>query len=67
MDRGWSVVTSVGNILQKNGVKRGARESSDGLWNSGTGSLDGDVVVLFEIDAGVLFGRVVGFTKKLLL
>ena len=67
MDGGGGVVTSVGNILQENGVEGGIPKSSDGIWNSSAGGLDGDIVVLFEIDTGVLLGRVVGFTKKFLL
>lgn len=67
MDGGRGVVTSAGNILQENGVERGTRETSDGVWNPGTGSLDGDVVVLFKIDTGVLLGGVIGVTKKLFL
>ena len=67
MDGGGCVVTSVGDVLQENGVEWGAPKGSNGVWNSGAGSLDGDIVVLFEIDTGVLLGRVVGFTKELLL
>ena len=67
MDGGGGVVTSVGNILQENGVEGGVTEGSDGIWNSSAGSLDGDIVVLFEVYTGVLLGRIVGFTKKFLL
>ena len=67
MDGSRGVVTSAGNILQENGVKWGAYEGGNGVWDSGTGSLDGDIVVLFEIDAGVLFRRIVWVAKKFLL
>jgi hypothetical protein len=66
LDRGRGVVPSVGNVLQENGVEWRAGEGSNGVWNSGTGRLDGDIIVFFEIDAGVLFGRVVRITKKFL-
>ena len=67
MDGRRGVVASVGNIFQKNGVKRGVGEGGKGFWNSGTGSFDGNIVVLLEINTGVLFGGVVEVAKKLLL
>jgi hypothetical protein len=67
LDGRRGVVASGGNIVQKNGVERRAREGGKGLWNSSTGSLDGNIVVLLEINTGVLFGRVVGVAEKFLL
>jgi len=67
LDGGRGVVTSAGNILQENGVERGVGEGSNGIRNPGTGSLNRDIVVLFEIDTGVLLRGIVGVAKKLLL
>ena len=67
MDGGRDVVTSVGDVLQENRVERRVREGTNGIRNTGAGSLNGDIVILFEVYTGVLLGGVVGFTKELLL
>ena len=66
LDGGRGGVTSVGNILQENGVDRRVNKGRNGLWNVRTGNFEGDIATLFEVDAGEC-GGVVGFSKKLLL
>lgn len=48
-------------------IQRRGGELVDGLGNIVAGSLDRDVVVLLEVDTGVLLGRVVRGTEKLTL
>lgn len=69
LDGGGGVVTSVGNVLQENGVKLRAHKGGDGCWNTETGDFERDdrTATLFEMGTGGLFGRAAGFTKKLLL
>jgi hypothetical protein len=42
------------NVLEEEGVQRGAGEGQDGLGDVVTGSLNGDVVVLLKVNTGAL-------------
>jgi len=44
-------------------IQRGIGESVDGLGDILTGGLNRDVVVVGEVDTGLLLGRVVGDTE----
>lgn len=48
-------------------IQRGVAEGEDGLRHVLARGLDGDVVVLLEVDTSVLLGRVVGSTEKFAL
>jgi hypothetical protein len=48
-------------------IQRGSGELVNRFGNIVTGSLDGNVVVLLEVDTGVLLGRIVGCTEKFTL
>lgn len=58
LDRSRGGVSGVANILQENGVDGRVRELGDGLRNSVTSSLNGDVGVLVEVDTGGLVNTV---------
>lgn len=51
------------NILQQNGIQRRAGEREYGLGYASTGSLDGNIVVLFKVDASVLFRGISGIAE----
>jgi hypothetical protein len=65
--RGGNLVSGELDVAQKMVIERRVRETCDGLGNTLTGSLDGDVVVLLEVDTGVLLGGVVGHAEELAL
>jgi hypothetical protein len=48
-------------------VKRGVRETCDGLGDALPGSFNGNVIVFLEVDTGLLLGGVVGDTEELAL
>ncbi len=62
-----SSVTSVADVLEKHRVQRGVRKLSDRLWHTSTSGLDGNIVVLLEVDTGLLLGRIVVLAIELLL
>lgn len=64
LDRSRDLVTSKADVLNEMFVERGACEGLDRVGNIVTGSLDRDVVVLLEVDASVLLGRVVGSSEE---
>lgn len=66
MDGGWCSVARVAYILQKDWVQGGTCEGNDRLWNAGAGRLDRDIIVLFEVDTGMLFGGIFSITVQLL-
>lgn len=55
---GGAGVMSIANILQKDGIEGRAREAVDWVGNAGAGGFDGNIVVFFKVDTGVLLGRV---------
>jgi hypothetical protein len=55
------------NIFHKDRVKGRAREGGNGVRDTGTSRFDGDIIILFEVDASVLFGRIFGIAVELLL
>lgn len=67
LNRGGAGVMSVANVLQEDGVEGRAREAVDWLRNAGTGGFDGNIVVFFKVDTGVLLGRVSDVTEEFLL
>ena len=48
-------------------VKRRVGELEDGLWDIVSRSLDGNVIVLLEVDTGLLLGGVIEHTEELAL
>jgi hypothetical protein len=55
------------DVAQQVVVERRVCETCDGLGNTLTRGLDGDVIVLLEVDTGVLLGGVVGHAKQVAL
>jgi hypothetical protein len=67
LDRGGDLVVGEFDVAAEMLIQRRGGELGDGLGNVLTGSLDGDVVVLLEVDTGLLLGGVVENTEKLSL
>lgn len=67
LDRSGDVVAGELNVGNEVVVQRRVAEGEDGLGHVVTGSLNGNVIVLLEVDTGVLLGRVVGGTEELTL
>ena len=67
LDRGGHLVPSELDVGEEVGVQRGVAEGEDGLRNITTSGCNGDVVVLLEVDTGVLLGRVVGGSEEVAL
>lgn len=55
---------SVANVLQENRVQRRTGERINGLGDTSTGSLYGNIVVFFEIDTSVLLQWVCNVVAK---
>lgn len=55
MDRGRGGVSSVLDVLEKDGVDRGVGEFSHRLGNALTADLDGNIGVLVKVDTGGLY------------
>ena len=55
------------DILQKNGVQGRVGELEYGLGDASARGLNGDVVVLLEVDTGLLLGHIADVTEELLL
>jgi hypothetical protein len=60
------VIASKGNVLQEGQIERRAGKTGDRIWNAGTGSFERNIIIPFEIDAGMLLRRIVGLAEKLL-
>lgn len=60
-------VTSISNIFQQDWIKRRTSERCDRLWDVSTGSFDGNIVVFFKVDTGMLLGGIISFAVNLLL
>jgi hypothetical protein len=61
------LVTGELNVAEQVVVERGVCETCDGLGDALAGSLNGDVVVLLEVDTSLLLGGVVGHAEELAL
>jgi hypothetical protein len=55
------------DVHQEMVIKGGVGELEDGLWNIMAGSLDWNIVVLLEVDTGLLLAWVIGDTEELAL
>jgi hypothetical protein len=55
------------DVAEKVVIERGVGESGDGLGDTLAGGLDGDVVVLLEVDTSLLLRGIVGYTVELTL
>ena len=67
LDGSGSSVTSVADVLEEHRIQRWVRKLSNRLWHTSTSGLDGNVVVLLEIDTSVLLGGVILLAEELLL
>ena len=67
LDRSGDVVAGESDVGNEVVVQRRVGEGEDGLGHVLAGSLNGNVIVLLEVDTGVLLGRVVGGTEELTL
>lgn len=67
LDRGGDLVAGELNVGEQVLVQRGVAEGEDGLGHITARGRDGDVVILLEVDTGVLLARVVGSTEELTL
>jgi len=67
LNRGWSGIARVVDVIQKNWIEGGIGESRDRLRDAGASCLDGYIIILFKVDSGVLLGRIIRFTEELLL
>ena len=67
LDRGRRRVVRHSNILQKNGVQGRVGKLEYGLGDASARGLNGDVVVLLEVDTGLLLGHIADVTEELLL
>ena len=62
-----SSVTSAADVLEEHRVQRWVRKLSNRLWHTSTSGLNGNVVVLLEVDTSVLLGRVILLAVELFL
>jgi len=67
LDRSRHSVAGQLDVRDEVVVERRVGEVQDGLRNISTGGLDGDVVVLLEVDTGVLLRGVLGGSKEITL
>jgi hypothetical protein len=67
LDRSGRSIASIANIFHQDRVQGRARESGNGFRDTSTGRFDGDIIILFEVDASVLFRRIFGIAVELLL
>ncbi|VUC19933.1 unnamed protein product, partial [Clonostachys rosea] len=67
LDRCGDLVVSELDVAAQMLIQRRAKELVDRLWHVTSRSLDGNVVILLEVDTSVLLGRVVDGTKELTL
>lgn len=58
---------SVTDVLEKHRVQGGIRERVDGLRHTSTSRLNGNVVVLLKVYAGVLLGWIIRLAEEFLL
>jgi hypothetical protein len=67
LDWRWNLVVGKLDIFDQVVVERRVGEFENGLWNIVPGSLNGNVIVLLEVDTGLLLGWVVCNTEELTL
>lgn len=67
LHRSGDLVVSQFDVAAQVLIEGRCGELVDGFGNVVSGSLDRDVIVLLEVDAGVLLGRIVGSTEELTL
>lgn len=67
LDGSGDIVAGESNVGNEVVVQRRVGEGEDGLGHILAGSLNGNVIVLLEVDTGVLLGRVVGGAEELTL
>ena len=67
LDGGRRRVVRHSDILQKNGVQGRVGKLEYGLGDASARGLNGDVVVLLEVDTGLLLGHIADVTEELLL
>lgn len=60
-------VARIPDVLQEDRVKGRRSECRHWLWDRGACRLDGDVVIFFEVDTGVLLGRIGNVAEELFL
>lgn len=64
---GGNLVVGKLDILEQVVIERRVGELEDWLWDIVSGSLDWDIIILLEVDTGLLFGWVVCNTEELAL
>jgi hypothetical protein len=67
LDGSWHLVTSKLNVADKVIVQGRVGKRKDRIRDVLSGSLNGDVIILLEVDTCVLFGRIVWGTEKFTL
>ncbi len=67
LDWGWNLVVSKLDVADQVVIQRWVGEGVDWLWDIGSGSLDRDVIILLEVDTGLLLCWVINDTEKLTL
>jgi hypothetical protein len=67
LDWCWNLVVSKFDVLEEMVIKGRVGEREDWLWDVLTGGLDWDIIVLLEVDTGLLLAWVVCYTEKLAL
>jgi hypothetical protein len=65
LNRGRGIVASVTNIFKQDLIQGRTGKGGDRVWHTGTGGLNGNVFVLFEIDPSVLLERVIWLSIEL--
>jgi len=55
----------VSYVFQEHGIERGVPKRSDGFGNSSASCLDGDIFILFKINASVLLCRIIEIPEEL--
>jgi hypothetical protein len=67
LNGGGVLITSVADVFQKDGVQRGAGENSDRVWHASTSGFHRNVIILVEVDTGVLLRGIDLVTVEFLL
>src|SRR6266511_3290392 len=57
----------VSYIFQEHSIQRGVHKRSNGFGNTCASCFDGNIFILFKVNAGVLLGRIIDIPKELLL
>jgi hypothetical protein len=67
LNRGWDLVVCEIDVLEEMVIERRVGELEDGFGDIVAGGFDGNIIVLLEVDAGLLLGWVVSYAEKLSL